>query len=369
MNLGTSKEQPSLLEVLRNTPTDRIAVANALVLKRPPLDRVPPTAELPVFIQLLHSHIRGLRDEHRLLLPNLHDSETIAVFSDYGGDEKDSDYLTYSLLFVSYDIAFVILEDYRALRKERGLHTPYVEVSYKSMDYGPLSRSLVHWLRVSDDLPGLLFTLIVKKDARTIFYDNTPNDLAAITRTLEEEGFGQWKNKTAERLLRILHCIGYFAALLSIPRHKFWWMTDKDEITPNPEKQKHLQRLLGHVLFKYCAKPHKTVAFSQSFDHDGRAANHDHNDLLAIPDLVAGGLANFCTTRLRPAGMERIPKRKSSTIVNWLGHQGIGLKKMQLVISPAPRGTFDTPGGGYRADFLTIEPTDLENVHFVPINL
>jgi hypothetical protein len=40
---------------------------------------------------------------------------------------------------------------------------------------------------------------------------------------------------------------------------------------------------------------------------------------------------------------------------------------MQLVVSPAPNGMFTSPGGGYMSMFLTIEPTDLEDVAFIPI--
>jgi hypothetical protein len=161
--------------------------------------------------------------------------------------------------------------------------------------------------------------------------------------------------------------VGYFSALLSKPDHKLWWMTDRDEIVPNDHKEQDVKRLLAQVLAKYRPAPYKLTAFAKSFKHDGAAANIDHNDLLSIPDLAAGTLANFCTTRLQLPGTERPPKDKVNIITNWLGHQSIGLKKMQFVMSPAPKGMFPGPGGGYAGTLLTIEPTDREDVTLVPI--
>ena len=76
--------------------------ANAVAWKRPDLNVLRPelNGQYPPVAEAIQKHLKLSDWRKRLVLPNLRafDNETVAVFSDYGGESKDAKYLTYSTL-------------------------------------------------------------------------------------------------------------------------------------------------------------------------------------------------------------------------------------------------------------------------------
>lgn len=320
---------PSLLYAFKHHPDDVVRLAAAATLKAPPFDAIPSPHEWPILVRAINDRLRAMRADRQLLLPNLHDSGTIAVFSDYGGDEADSAYLSYSFVFVNYDLVFVPLKELADLRAKH--HAP-MEMSFKRLgNTGQLTRMLPEWLGVGDGIHGLLFTLLVDKDLDSVVMRDSRRERDRMAVELASHGFGAWKPETAERLIRIVHVIGYLSALLSRPDHQVWWMTDKDPIAANDEKTEGMKKLLGNVLSKYRPDPYKKSGFALPWDSVDDP-NIDFRDILSYADLAAGALANGLTAHRRKTK----PKPKSESILEFLSNQSIWLRKVQIVLHPHP---------------------------------
>jgi hypothetical protein len=114
-----------------------LQVAHDLVLKPPIVPALVAPAETPMLVRCLDDELVKLQSTGQLLLPNLREyTDTIAVFSDYGGEHQGSRYSTYSFLFASWDARSLALESMREVRKAHGLMDPYREFQFKE----PVSR-------------------------------------------------------------------------------------------------------------------------------------------------------------------------------------------------------------------------------------
>ena len=190
-------------------------LAQALAYVDPPLPFV--SSETAVYFirvldQLLaESHLQG-----KLILPNLREHfERISVYSDYGGEHKDAQYNTYAFLIVGHDLSGHALKKMQDVRREYGLCDPYKEIEYKELRYGPLGRAVPDLLNAADGLPGLLLVLVVDKRLTTILGADSEETLRLAQSTLQGVGVSV-KDKVAEKLLRVLHCVSYLCSLLGL---------------------------------------------------------------------------------------------------------------------------------------------------------
>src|SRR5215218_7019458 len=206
------------------------SLANDLVLKRPNLPILKNDLRFPPIVQAIETRLLDLMDKGELLLPNLQDNtDAIAVFSDYSGDSKDALYNTYSFLFCSPHYLEYFEREMEKIRELYGLNTPFKEIKFEHLHYGPIARSLYDYLILLNNyVPGLLFTLIVDKRITSLFGEPAREAQKYASKILRENGFGEWKGKVAERLLRVVHTISYFLALLSKDGQYIFWMTDND---------------------------------------------------------------------------------------------------------------------------------------------
>jgi hypothetical protein len=233
-------------------PADPIALANALVLKKPPLDAIG-REDMPNFIKCLHGELERLVG-NTVQLPNLHQSKAVGIFSDYGGDEPDSAYLTYSFLFLSIDLAIAlnVLGDIHRIRAQHGLLSPPREMAFKHLGYGPLARALPQWLDAIDGIPGMLFTLVVDKKARSVVTRNSDKDLQTLVDGMKALGVGASFTKgMGERFLRITHCVAYWCSLLCNGDQRILWITDNDHITSTESTVSGLRQVLLGAAARY----------------------------------------------------------------------------------------------------------------------
>ena len=311
---------------------DPIRLANKLVLKNPNLPIISDPENYPVITQIIDIIMNNEFEHRRLLLPNLHlYTDTISIFSDYGSEHSTSNFLTYSFLFCSYNALYYFFEEIKKMREKYGLNDPYKEISFKSLDYGPLNRSLKRYLNLSNNLVnGLLFTLIVDKNIISIIGKNEIESLDKDVKILNNYGFGEWKKEIAEKLLRVIHIICYFIELLSKENQKIFWMTDDDPIAPNEEKTDCMVKLFGNILSHYSGKSYENIGVATPFN-DATEEDSYFNDLLSLPDLVAGSVEHYFS---RGERMEELTiKEEADEILMWLANNGIGLKKLIIKIS------------------------------------
>ncbi len=147
------------------------------------------------------------------------------------------------------------------------------------------------------------------------------------------------------------HLLALLVAGLSAAGQDFLWLTDEDPIAATPG---HL-RTLTNVFRKASSEvlPHRMrhfrVATAQS-DPGDRSVE----DLLAIPDLVSGMLADLLAHMLGkhsvpPSGMflarlERLPM-KLRNLSDWFSDNTHRLSRLVVIID-------ETPGGSLRATHL-----------------
>ena len=327
----------------QNTNTDElIRIANEMVLKKPPLPLIKDATSHPIFITAIEGHLIQLMEKKKLLLPNFHEHiQTIAVFSDYGGETSTASYQTYSFLFTGYNALYHVLREMRSIREKHGLLEPHKEICFKDMGYGPLNRSLDSWLYLGNYLPGLLFTLIVSKNISSIIGNNEKKFSKELAEALQVYDMGHWKAPMAEKLLRIVHTICYFSGLLSIEGQKIFWMTDDDAIMANADKKKATGMLLSRLLPAYTTKEYGSIGMATPFD-DENDGNDGSNisDLLSYPDLVAGSVEAFYSNCFNnEAG---VIKDTANKVLLWLCNQGIGLKKLTMSFNCNADGALQT---------------------------
>lgn len=307
-----------------------IEFANKVVLKTPPLPMLKSDFAAPQFIRALDGHLTKAHLERTLMLPNFHEHvNTIAVFTDYAGDAADAKHLSYSFLFAPYDALSVCFAGMKSYREKHGLIDPYVEVNFKNLGYGPVSRIIDEWLALFDAFPALLFTLSVRKDIHSIVYENDRATLKEIVKILSNEGMGEWKTVAAERLVRVVHSIGYWCAMLSKPNQNILWITDHDQTVANPQMTQFASQLFQRVLNMYAPGRYGTIAVAKPFEIVNK--DQDFFDILSIPDLSAGVISNLLSAIESPAPLV---KEDTNRVLRWLTYQGIGLKKVFMNIRP-----------------------------------
>ena len=344
------------------TKFDLAEFANRLVLKNPQLPLIKVDSEMvpPAFVQLLDQMLTKAHQKHRLLLPNLHDDvESISVFSDYGGEHKESRYFTYSVLVGGWNALFSFFPHMQDLRARFGLHDPYKEIEFKSLRYGPLRAALPEILHTSDYLvPGLLCTLVVEKSLGTILTGDTTDGLASIQEILKQNGFDVWKAKVSEKALRVAHVASYLTALLSRPGHKVFWMTDEDAIAANVATHETLADLFYRLLDYYSAgQPFAARGYATPFKKEKGVSREDLTDVLALTDLAAGALASWFTDS-RDGEPEQV-RESTNEILLWLCGQGVGLKKLTFKIDKTDQGQMTASSVVFKRKE---EPKDLQLV-------
>ncbi len=282
----------------------------------------------PQVIQAIDSILEQRLEERQLLLPNIAGtSETMCVFSDYGGDSVDADYQTYTFLFCTHSSLGTFSEFMSVLRRRHRLGDK--EIAYKDLRYGPINRSLVEYITgVNNFLNGLVFTLIVDKRLTSIIAENSKESKALLAQHIREEGLGEWKPHTVERMLIILHVISYFTVLLSKSGMKLFWMTDNDKIAPNEVYFQHCGRLLLRILPIYDDIKFKVVGTALPF----KQKTLEFLDPLSCTDIIAGCMENYFT-RTNAMGEEVTVKERVNDVLLWLTDHGVALKKYTVKAS------------------------------------
>lgn len=283
-------------------------------------------------VKLIEGQLQESHKSKKLLLPELrkYGNETIAIFSDYGGESSDSLYNTYSFLVCGWNHSYGVPIEMKKVREKHNLADK--EISFKDLRYGPIKRSLKEYLNILDYFAiGLLYNVIIEKSIDTMFVveGDTHEDLCKF---ISDNGHGEWKPKVLEKLLRITHIAAYLTALLSENGQKIFWMTDHDSIAPNEKKTQETLKLFCHILPLYTQKTFDLIGGAVPFTEK---STHTL-DLLSASDLVAGSIEHYFT---RNDKMKELSiKEEADIILQWLGHNGLGLKKQTLLIRKDEHG-------------------------------
>lgn len=276
-------------------------------------------------IRALDSSFKKKIENKTLLLPELRKdgNESIAIYSDYGGESSDSMYLSYSFLVCGWNHSFSFPEEMKEIRKKYNLKDK--EISFKDLRYGPIKRSLAEYLSlIQDTVPGILVNIIVDKKIESFFGGKVPPSY--VVKELKDRNLGEWKPKVLEKVMRIVHTISYLVALLSKDGQKLYWVTDHDSIAANKKMHDNLAQLFQSVLDLYTKNKFPLVGYSTPFENKSVR----QIDFLSCPDLAAGALEHYFTRKKKFDNLEIKPE--ADKILEWLGTDGICLKKHTLLI-------------------------------------
>ncbi len=282
------------------------------------------------------------------------------VASDYGGEHKNSAWQSLSFIVVDLKYLWYWNEKRTELRKKFLRDTR--RVSFKKLTENRRREHLIHFLRVSNSIPGLLASFIIDKSIDSIFVE-TPESQEIGALIIDKT---KWASKSYEKLLRIGHFGSLLISGLSAPGQNLLWVTDQDEIVANVEKHTESTKVFGHCMDQ--TLPHNMGHFrlaSTKSDSDSR----DLEDLASIPDLAAGALAEFSTTLENEGGfldsgiMRPLSKKlslKSKAILAWLAESHHTLKRISIIVQ-------SVPPNGIRARLLRMEINNPnQNFNWVP---
>lgn len=313
-----------------------IEAANALVMKDCCLPLLDDKARSQSpFLSVALDHVcTELWKRKELILPEIRFyNDTVFVASDYGGESK-SMFRTYSFVFAAYKGLAGFFKQCSGVRQEYGLNKPFKEIAFKDLEYGPLKAALPRLLEAFEYIPGLLLTIIVDKDVQSVIGQNNNVTKKELSSLLADLGYGTWKRDVAEKLLRIVHPIGYFAALLTGGGMNVCWMTDHDAIAANDKQTDGLRKYFGETLGRYVSEPYRTIAFAKPFADENAKFNFD--DVLAVADLASGSMASlFTAEHVDPCPTIKV---EANEVLLWLCKQGLGLKRMTLRIADDDSG-------------------------------
>jgi Arc/MetJ family transcription regulator len=313
-------------------------MANKLVWKKPNLNVLRPEYEdhYSPIARSIEKHIKSSASRGRLVLPELRafGNQTVAIFSDYGGEHKSAKYLTYSALVCGWQLIEPFLQQMKKIRMRHSLGQK--EISFKDLRMGQLQRALPSYLTALDLVPGFFFSLAVDKSLHSLFGTKGKATDDFIAQTLKEAGLGERKAAINEKLLRIVHVLAFLTGLLAHDGQKIFWMTDDDAISPTKEMHVKTMALFQRILAMYARPNYKFPLFGAALPFEARDLTT--LDLLSATDIVAGSIEQILTgKRVKPS---------VARILQWLAHDGIGLKKMNMIMRP---------GGGHVIDVTTLE--------------
>lgn len=309
-----------------------LRLAQALVIYKPDLDVLLPEYEgkYTRFPQGLQSAIRRMFSSGDLIIPDLRclGNKSVGVFSDYGGEAKDSRYLTYSVLLCAFNCLEHFTRRMAEIRAEFRLGEK--EISFKDLNMGQIRNSLELYLDALDRVPGLLVTIVVPKEMKSVFHDGSSTNMKGVAEILSSSGFGTLKPEVSEKLLRIVHTIAFFIGLLRLDGMKLFWMTDNDAVATSAEKHALATKLLGNVLGLYTKAGTNFPLLGGALPFKKKSVMM--LDLLSAPDLAAGAIEQFYT---RSDGARRPDYRLKpgcQLILDWLVRPGLALKKATIFL-------------------------------------
>ena len=339
-------------------PPEVIRYANALVWKDPSFDVLHREYQdhYPYWAASLIDTFRSLHQRHELLLPDLRacGNKTVALFSDYGGEHKESNFYTYSFLVTGRELALPFQRQMFKIRQQYDLGQ--TEIAFKKFKDGRIRAALPDYLMALNNLlPGLLFTLVVDKRIKSLFGVETAADRQTVLQQLDAAGFQARKPDVLEKVFRIVHIAALLTGLLAHDKQQIFWMTDNDAISEGQRRATETLSLFTRALWTY-TRP--AVSFDLVGGGTTFAERHtDTLDLLSAADIVSGALADYLTKSQDMGYVDITVKAGSDRVLQWMPLNGVGLSKLVLVIRPDQDGIRLT-----QLQFQTAVPQELVEV-------
>jgi hypothetical protein len=267
---------------------------------------------------------------------SLRESPSLLMFSDYGGAHKSARFEVLSYLVTT----IAGLAPFNAMRvylRQTQLAVPR-RMSYKSLNDNVRLRSLPAYLSAADRLDGVLISFAVEKRAMHRLTESYTPQVAFGT-------LGPWATRSFGKLSRVGHLGAIVIEGLRANDQDLIWITDEDEIAPNPAKHVEATEVLAHLLNHYLSGPMGHIRFGTTASDNGDLLIED---LTAVPDLAAGILNEVLTevgSHPESQTVERLFVPLNSELpvkilhlAKWLGAMSSSLTKVNVVVNEGPSG-------------------------------
>lgn len=211
-------------------------------------------------------------------------------------------------------------------------------MSFKRLNDGQRRRALIPFLQAANQLTGLSFSVAVNKKCKGFFEGATPLDLT----NPEFARYRKWKVAVLEKAFFIVHVLGALLGGLADRGQDVFWFTDEDNIAANDDRIYELTSLFAWISSIYLDFDLGHLRCGTSRSDNG---TRQLEDFLAIPDLVAGAIAEqMQASFLNPStsGIFWMSRGdfsdKTRNITWWFSDAGQNLKRLLCTVDPVSGG-------------------------------
>lgn len=269
------------------------------------------------------------------VLVNVRDSRELLVACDFAGSHAEARYEAFGFLVAAISHSGAWMEE--RLRVRERLLNDRREISYKGLNDRKRQRALAPFLMAANLLPANLIVVMVSKKIGRLF-DN-PGDRVLFPELIV--AVRNWNVKSFQRLLLVATLGAVFTSGFAASTQDLLWVTDQDEIAPNPTKHDHAGHVLHHCLSTYAPTLRGMLTFATT---EANISNFLTADAAAIPDLAAGCLVDaFGECNTTPNGLWVSPtatlSHKARVILDWFAQGGHALRRVVICLDEARAGT------------------------------
>ncbi|MDO8332210.1 MAG: hypothetical protein Q7T36_17225 [Fluviicoccus sp.] len=283
----------------------------------------------PLYVRILSEKIGAIK-----FLPDFSEDKGVFILTDFGGEHKEASFSTYSFLICSADKRYVFEDAMISIRKKHNLISPWKELAYKDLRYGPIKMALDDILDAANNLiHGLLFTISIDRRIDTLFGPDKKSAHAQIVDLLKENNLGIWKGNEAEKLLRVCYPVGILLSILTRSEQKILWICDNDSINQNGKSRNfsHTQKLTSQIVAMLSDNQYEIFGFARPFKNDTGTS-----DLLSITDFSSGVIQEILHTEFFDSDLQ--VSEEKAKIGRWMGSKSHFLAKHNIAIM---KGDYD----------------------------
>ena len=263
-------------------------------------------------------------------------SSEVLVACDFAGSHKGANFEAFAFLVGAIAGSATWMRMRHRVRKQ--FLSDGRRMAYKALNDKRRQEALTPFLAAADTYPGNLFVFLVSKRIPELFDDPGNQilfpELVAARRT--------WKSRPFHRLLLIATLGSILISGLSNPLQDILWVTDQDEIAPNPKQHDHAGHVIHHCISTYATANSGLFVFSTT---EANVNNLMTEDVVSIPDLAAGAMVDAfaCNDRPPSAGFwvpanDDLPV-KSKVILWWLAERQQSLRRFVVVLDQSANDT------------------------------
>ena len=208
-------------------------------------------------------------------------------------------------------------------------------MSFKSLGDSRRQAVLYPFLQAAGNLRGVCVTFAIHRTVESLFVESE----VLNPKTAGFASPAHWTPKSFERVMRIVHLLSILLAGLSSPGQHILWITDNDDIVANLNHHQDTVNLLANVASHYLTHNLGRLRIATATSDAG---DQQLEDLLSIPDLVAGSIAELLTHYDAMGGipsqglvvpLSRTLSKKTLVLSSWLSVQNRPLTTFVLQVS------------------------------------